>query len=103
MEIKMKLVSSSIMTKIEDLDKNPELCVFSSCQDLIASFRGKTKMYDGTIFNISIECGEGSFIQYEIKIDDLELFATSILKSIEIVRRDYSEHIKYQTNNCYCV
>jgi hypothetical protein len=103
MQIKMKLASCSIMTKIEDLDKNPEISVFSSCQDLIACFQSKTKMYDGTIFNISIECGEGSFIQYEIKIDDLELFANSILKSIEIVRRDYSEHIKYQANKCYYV
>lgn len=104
MNIKMKLGDVGFDAKLEDLNKNPQLSVSSNCNDLTACFLSKTKMDDGgTIFNISLEFNEESFIQYEVKIDELELFANSILKSIEIVRRDYSEHIRYQANKLYYV
>jgi len=103
MNINMKLGDGGFDAKLEDLNKNPQLSVSSNCNDLTACFISKTKMDDGTVFNISLEFNEESFIQYEVKIDDLELFATSILKSIEIVRRDYSEHIRYQANKFYYV
>ncbi len=39
----------------------------------------------------------------DIEIDELEHFANSVLKQIEIVRRNYSEQIKFQTDKGYNV
>ena len=33
---------------------------------------------------------------FDVEIDELEEFANALLKKIEIVRKNYSEQIKYQ-------
>lgn len=40
---------------------------------------------------------------FDVEIDELEEFANAILKQIEIVRKNYSEQFKYQTNKGYRV
>lgn len=48
-----------------------------------------------TIFSLNIKCGDKE-IGSDVEINELELFAHSILKQIEIVRKNYGEEIKIQ-------
>ena len=58
-------------------------------------------MDDNTIFSFWVECGEKTLIM-DVSIDELELFASSVLKQIEIIRKSYGEQIKIQSDMC-CV
>ena len=50
---------------------------------------------DEYIYSIWIEYGDSyeNTLMFDVKMQYLELFASSLLKSIEIVRRDYAEEI----------
>ncbi|HMT02710.1 MAG TPA: hypothetical protein PKD00_05280 [Burkholderiales bacterium] len=53
-------------------------------------------------FSLRLEYGIGnekSFIWFEVDLNDLEMFANSLMKSIEMLRRDYSEVIKHKIKN----
>jgi len=47
-------------------------------------------------FSLYIEYGSDKkyYLIFDVDLDDLEMFANSLLKSIEMLRRDYSEVIK---------
>jgi len=56
------------------------------------------------VFSLRLEYGIGNekcFIWFEVDLNDLEMFANSLMKSIEMLRRDYSEVIKHKINNGY--
>jgi hypothetical protein len=36
---------------------------------------------------------------FEVRLDDLEMFANSLLKSIDMLRRDYKDVIKEKNKN----
>lgn len=52
-------------------------------------------------FSLRFEYGIGkeNFIWFDVDLNDLEMFANSLMKSIEMLRRDYSEVIKHKIKN----
>ena len=51
---------------------------------------------DQRLYGLWIEYGENknNTMMFDIDLDDLEMFANSLLKSIEMLRRDYAEVLK---------
>ena len=51
---------------------------------------------DESAFSVWIEYGNSNqrTLMFDTGLDDLEMFANSLLKSVEMLRRDYSETIK---------
>jgi hypothetical protein len=86
----------------EITDNDVNLLIFSDTSDLLSYNSGKDAM-EGTIFSIWLEIGEEKekTIIFNISIDDLELFALSVLKHVKIIRKNYGDQIKIQNNmNC---
>jgi hypothetical protein len=85
--------------KISDFKKGVNIVVHSEIQDLLLYIENKEVM-DTSFFGLFIEFGEEKekTIMLDAPIDDLELFAKSILAHIDIVRKNYAEQIKIQTN-----
>ena len=54
-------------------------------------------MDDDTIFGFWVEFGEKTLMM-NVSVDELELFASSVLKQIEIIRKSYGEQIKIQSD-----
>jgi len=56
-------------------------------------------------FSLFVEYGKGNgeghrySLMFDVDLNDLEMFANSLFKSIEMLRRDYSEVIKDKINN----
>lgn len=52
-------------------------------------------------FSVWIEYGENNenALMFEADLNDLEMFANSLLKSIEMLRRDYSDVLKDKIKN----
>jgi len=100
MEIKIPLRSPVIDATTEDFNEEAEICVFSDTHDLLVCKENNEKMDDETIFSLWINCGKNKqkAIMFDVEIDELEEFANSVLKQIEIVRRNYYEQIKFQTD-----
>jgi len=100
MKIKLPLKDVNIDATIKDLEKESELYIFDDPHDLLLYKRTSESMGDETIFHVFINCGENKekAIMFNAEIDQLELFATAILKKIELIRMNYSEQIKFQTD-----
>jgi hypothetical protein len=81
-----------------DFDQGIKIKVYSDADDLLIYNKRKEEM-EGTIFGIFIECGneKEKTIMLNVSIDELELFAYSVLKHIKIIRKGYCEQIKIQT------
>jgi hypothetical protein len=91
--------------KIEesDFEKRIRVRVLSDTEDLFISSINKEEM-DGTIFRFEIGIGDEedeNTITADVRINELELFASSILNHIEIVRKNYGEQIKKQLSFCH--
>ena len=85
-----------------DLVNGIRLAIVADTTFLCDYYNIKKTMEEDTIFTLFIETMKSKkedeksmFI--DIPIDELELFAHSILKQIDIVRNNYSTQIKYQT------
>lgn len=100
MEIKMPLRSCSIDATIKDFEQETEVFVFSTTSDLLSYTKDEQEMPSDTIFSLWINCGKDKTkaIMFDVEIDELEEFGNAILKQIEIVRKNYSEQIKFQTD-----
>ena len=96
----MPLRGASIDATIEDFNENAEVYVFSDTHDLLVNKNNEEEMDDATIFSMWINCGKDKqkAIMFDVEIDELEEFANAVLKQIEIVRKNYSEQIKFQTD-----
>jgi len=52
-------------------------------------------------FSLWVEYGQSNkkALMFDVDLNDLEMFANSLMKSIEMLRRDYSEVIKHKIKN----
>jgi hypothetical protein len=82
-----------------DFENGINIKVYSDTSDLILKNEMNEEM-DETIFGLWIEFGKEKekTIMLDAPINDLELFAKSILAHIDIVRKNYGEQIKIQTD-----
>jgi hypothetical protein len=82
-----------------DFENGINITVYSDTRDLIL-YNEMNEEMDATIFGLWIEFGKEKekTIMLYAPINDLELFAKSILAHIDIVRKNYGEQIKIQTN-----
>ena len=82
-----------------DFENGINLKVYSDTRDLVLYYEMNEEM-DATIFGLWIEFGKEKekTIMFDAPINDLELFAKSILAHIDIVRKNYAEQIKMQND-----
>jgi len=92
-----KCVTDFESLESSDFEKGIRIKVYSDTHDLLAYNHNNEEM-EGTIFGLWIECGKEKekTIMLDLPINDLELFANSVLKNIEIIRKSYGEQIKMQ-------
>ena len=82
------------------VNEGVEFIVYSDTHDLLVYAHNQEQMTGETIFGLWVAFGKDKekTIMCDVEINELELFANSILKQIEIMRNNYSEQIKYQTD-----
>jgi len=78
-----------------DCESGIKIKVFADVHDLLAYNGLKEEMAYNTIFGLWVECGEKTLMM-DVSIDELEFFASSVLKQIQIIRKSYGEQIKIQ-------
>ena len=98
MKIIAPLKNCNIDGNLENLKGKCNIEVYCDAHDLLIHYDNEYDMDNEYISHVWINFGEeyNETIFFDIAIDDLELFAHSILKEIEIVRRNYSKQIQYQ-------
>ena len=91
-----KCITDFGVLKSSDCEKGGvKIKVYSDVYDLLVYNSRKEEMNDETIFGLWVECGEKTLMM-DVSIDELELFASSVLNQIEIIRKSYGEQIKIQ-------
>jgi len=85
------------MLKSSDCENGVKIIVYSDVHDLLIYNNRKKEMHNETIFNLLVECGDKTLMM-DVSIDKLELFASSVLKQIELIRKSYGEQIKIQSD-----
>lgn len=82
-----------------DFENGISIRVYSDTHDLLVYNHNKEEM-DGTIFGLWIEFGKDKekTVMLDAPINELELFAKSILNHIDIIRKSYGEQIKVQSD-----
>jgi hypothetical protein len=107
MEIKLPIKNFRIheSATIEDLKKIFEISFNGDAHDLLVYKHENESMRNETIFYGHSYCGrnEETSIMFDIEMDNLEVFATAILKQIELIRMNYSAQIKFQTDMGNCI
>ena len=93
-----KCITDFKVLEDSECEKGVKISVYSETYDLIVYNNNKEDMKDSTIFGINIECGEKS-LMLDVTIGELELFASSILNHIKIIREQFAEQIKNQYDN----
>jgi hypothetical protein len=83
--------------KSDDLKYGVKFKVYSDVHDLLVYNNQKVTM-SGTVFNVTIECikNENIGMFFEVPMDELEMFAYSVLKHVEIVKNKHAEDLKKQ-------
>ena len=79
-----------------DFEKGIKIMIYSDVNDLLIS-NDSDEDIDGTIFGLWVEIGEKT-IMVDVGINELELFAGSILNHVEIIRKHYSKQIAIQVD-----
>ena len=102
MEIKLPIKSLHITDNMtfEDIKKVSRIQIYGDTHDLVLYKLQNESMRDDTIFHGDIHSDDNAdkSIFFDVEMDELEEFANAILKRIEIIRRNYSEQIKFQTD-----
>ena len=82
----------------DDFKHGLNIVVYSDIHSLIYSNIINESFEEDKIFGIFIELGKDKekTLMLDVEIDDLELFAKSVLEHIKIIRNNYGEHIKKQ-------
>jgi hypothetical protein len=82
----------------DDLSFGVTINVWSDVGDFLIQNQHNEDM-SSTIFGIKIESikDNNKAMHIDVEIDELELFANSVLKHIEIVRNNYKDEIQKQT------
>lgn len=94
MKITLDLISASFDdNRLPDEIKED---IFGGCRIYIFNDIEEYDLNDEFAYSLFIEYGENSehTLMFHVKLSDLEMFAHSLLKSIEIFRRDYLDEIK---------
>ena len=101
MEIKLPLLLPTFDDKRlpdevqKEFDNGCKICLYKEEEDWESE-------EDIHVFSLRLEYGKNNkkyFIWFEVDLNDLEMFANSLMKSIEMLRRDYSEVIKHKIKN----
>lgn len=92
-----RCVTDFKILKSEECEKGAKLIIYSDIDELLVYKSRNEPMDDVTIFGISVEFGEKT-IMMDISINELELFARSLLSHIKMIRKVYGEEIKMQNN-----
>ena len=92
-----KCVTDFEKLEMSDCENGVKIKVYSDVHDLLVYNSRKEEMDDNTIFGFWVECGKKTLMM-DVSIDELELFASSVLKQIEIIRKSYGEQIKIQSD-----
>lgn len=84
-------------TEKKDFENGVRLRVWSDVHEMM-TYNDIEEKIDSPLFTFCIEFGKdkNKIIMIDAPIDDLELFASSILKQIEIIRYNYSNEIQKQ-------
>jgi hypothetical protein len=99
LEFREKIVTDVEFVSKEDFEEGAQIRIISDTQDLLIYNDGNLQ-FDDTIFMLWIEAGKEKekIIMLHVPIDELELFAKSVINHIDIIRANYGDHIKKQTN-----
>jgi len=104
MEIKLPIKNIHITDNMtfEDIKKISKIQIYGDTHDLLVYKHENESMRKETIFHgdIHSEWDIDKSIFFDVEMDELEIVATAILKQIELIRRNYSEQIKFQTDMC---
>jgi hypothetical protein len=104
MEIKLPIKNIHISDNmtLEDIKKISKIKIYADTYDLLVYKHNKESMRNETIFHgdIHFELDTDKSIFFDMEMDELEAVATAILEQIELIRRNYSEQIKFQTDMC---
>lgn len=92
-----KCVTDFEKLESSDCENGVKIKVYSDVQDLLVYNHRKEEMDCQSLFVLWVECG-GKALMMDVSIDELELFASSVLKQIEIIRKSYGEQIKIQSD-----
>ena len=102
MEIKLPIKNIHITNNmaLEDIKKISKIRICGDTHDLLVYKHNNESMRDDTIFHGDIHShkDEDKSIFFDMEMDELEEFASAILKQIELIRINYSEQIKFQTD-----
>ena len=74
-----------------------KITVYSNVRDLLVYNSQKEEMDEDTVFGLLVECGN-KMLMMDVTIDELELFTSSVLTQIGIIRKSYGEQIKIQSD-----
>lgn len=96
LELKKCVTDFTTLQSSDIEDRSLKLKVYSDVSDLLVCNQNNVGM-DGTIFSLFIEMGKEKTLMLDLPIDDLELFASSILKHIKIIRKTYGKQIAIQS------
>jgi len=92
-----KCVTDFEKLESSDCENGIKIKVYSDVYDLLVYNSRKEEMDDDTVFGLWVECGEKTLMM-DVSIDELELFTSSVLKQIEIIRKSYGDKIKTQSD-----
>ena len=78
----------------KDFDKGCQVYIYKEEQNWISD-------EEQHVYSLWIEYGKDKdkTLMFDIDLDDLEMFANSLLKSVEMLRRDYSDVLKDKISN----
>ena len=89
-------IINRILEELEiDFEQSCNLCIYENSNNWEDD-------ESSTAFSFSFEYGKNNkktLIEFDVDLNDLEMFANSLMKSIEMIRRDYSEVIKHKIKN----
>lgn len=99
MESEIKFIKGFSNNDLE-VSNHSKLCIYENVHDLSIHFNNK-EICDDTIFSATLtygqdEVGEDKDMFFSMDINELEMFAESLLTQIKIVRRDFKKEIEYQ-------
>jgi len=102
MEMKLPIKNIHITDNmtLKNIKSISRIQIYGDTSDLLVYKHNNESMRDDTIFHgdIHSDFNTDESIFFDVEIDELEEFASAILKRIEIIRKNYSEQIKFQTD-----
>ena len=92
-----KCVTDFEKLESSECENGIKITVYSDVHDLLFCSSRKEEMVEYTVFGLLVECGN-KMLMMDVTIDELELFTSSVLTQIGIIRKSYGEQIKIQSD-----